>query len=117
MSCKPRFACSSRNLGTRSATCSCKSGWVGNGNLCLPKPRAPTKSILTSDPSNSISQTRTYGKIKGEVFEAANPVKKYSGGYSALSSLTSKLNDLKSDQRAKLSTAPQVMVTIEASAW
>ena len=47
-SCKPRFACEAVNAGTHEAECSCKSGWTGNGQLCLPQKKSTTTKAALS---------------------------------------------------------------------
>ncbi|CBY14616.1 unnamed protein product [Oikopleura dioica] len=47
-SCKPRFACEAVNAGTHGAQCSCKAGWTGSGQLCLPQKKSTTTKAALS---------------------------------------------------------------------
>ena len=81
------------------ASCKCKAGWAGNGNLCLPQ-----KTITRED----ISGTESRDHVTAHLKQAVN-VKKHSqgGAFAALNALTSKLNQLKKDQEKKLSVPKQ----------
>lgn len=102
-SCKPRFACEGYNLGSALAGCRCKAGWSGDNNLCLPQksPSNPTQGpqIRTA---TSMSRTSMSARLQAE------PVKKYSAGHAALTALTSKLNQLKSDRDLVIPKKPSV---------